>query len=245
MSQAGRDVVHHLAMGEDAIERLGGLLPDEQVRILDGDHRSLVRRLEPAFDVGQELVLATARPRRTVITRPRFQGDVRPEVLGLTDPKPVPVVLIAITEKTRRRRGGWTVRFDVVDRRTTERLIRRQPPVYDPELMQRDQDRELTVTEIEEAREESFYGTNPSGAVDHLAAVDDDTLKQFSAEASSSGGQTAVAQQLRRERWSLGKRLEAARAEADRRKVNISPQVRVIERQLTAIEKQLYGRKAA
>lgn len=235
MSSLGWDVVRHLDAGEDAIERLGGPLPWEIARIRAGDYAPIVRRLEPAFRVGQECVLARS------ITRAQLVRDGRGRPTGEVIPRQVrPTLVIRVTDILRTARGLWSVPFSVVDRRDPVRMLRRTPPAQDIE----NAGAEVTPDEEAKARIESSYGASPKQAVDELEAVDDFTLKRFAAEARAI--EQVVAQRAhqeaaseRRATTSLEKDLADTLAQAERLGIDTTSVRFVTERQIAKLRDRL------
>lgn len=126
-----------------------------------GDYSTIRRELEPEFEEGQRIVLSYSHPRGALV-RDHYTGK---EILY---PKaaPEPLFWITIKDVKRHKDGSWRVRFHVTDRRQKIRMVRRTPPAHgqgNPET----------------AREESAYTSTPTQAVDHLEAVDDESLDRL------------------------------------------------------------------
>lgn len=129
-----------------------------------GDYSTIRRDLEPEFEEGQRIVLSYSHPRGALV-RDHYTGK---EILY---PKaaPEPLFWITVKDVKRHKDGSWRVRFHVADRRQKIRMVRRTPPAHgqgDPET----------------AREESAYTSTPTQAVDHLEAVDDESLDRLTTE---------------------------------------------------------------
>jgi hypothetical protein len=165
VSSLGWRVVHAIDERYRQGQRRGEVQLWERSRILAGDYSPIVRDLQPAMEKGSTHVLSWSRP----------TGSVDQQGEGLPKAPPEPLFWIVITRVVRHKNGTWRISFDIHDRREPRRLIRRKPPAMpfgdeseiDPEL----------------ARVESAYTGNPKAAVDHLEAVDDDTLGKFTKEA--------------------------------------------------------------
>lgn len=199
------------------------ILPGERGRILAGDYSPLVRKDEPKFDKGAELILSMARPRA-------HWDDVTKHVV---QPDPWPTFWIVVTAVVRKAKGGWSVHFDVHDARTDRRLIRRRPPVYGAAAMTHD--REAPV-DVEAARKASHYTTDPRQAVDDLEAVDDATLDQYAADARINraiGDADAVDERLSViARLPLRDRARALERLATERGVDTRADLKALERRL-------------
>jgi hypothetical protein len=89
------------------------------------------------------------------------------------------------------------------------------------------------------------YTTSPRRAADDAEVVDEATASKYAGQARLGAEQQAAINQARRERHELEQRLSRAREEAELRGVDISSPLRVIERQLAAIERRVYEGKAA
>ena len=76
-----------------------------------------------------------------------------------------------IRRVVRRRRGGWSVQFDVEDRREPTRLLKRTPPRYSADLMEPRSQGAARPAEIDKARIEGAYTANRTAAVDVAEAV--------------------------------------------------------------------------
>lgn len=154
--------------------------------------------------------------------------------------------------QVRRAKSGWWLIYEVTDHRDPPRLLRRTPgiPRGDFDAVRQSFDEygypaAPTPEAIREAARESAYTTIPGPLADAGEAVDELTQRRLTAEAHRDKIQGATLAQLRRERHELEQRLERARLEADRRGVDISSSLRVIERQLLKIEQRVYHGKAA
>lgn len=239
-----RAVLAHIDAGWEVVERLNLVLPDERKRILAGDHSPIIREQRPHFLIGDVRVLAATPPQRSYAEPVRGgTGEEIAPAQVLVSPAEE-LLAIRITAVTMRKAGGWSVRYDVIDRRQPKRLLRSKPPVFDPDLMKRDQVKPPSAEEEDEAREESSYTGNPAGAIEGAGpGLDDVELKVVTDDA--------------RRRWELGRvgyledrsnqpvleRLRLALLEARECKVNVSSRVRVIERQVQLIESDLVDRR--
>lgn len=237
MSYLGRDVIRHLRHGEDAIERLGGPLPWEVARIRAGDWSPIVRRLEPAFEVGGRFVISSAHHRPQLV-----RDDARRPTGEVVPRRRLPRLIIEVADVRRTAKGGWAVPFHVEDRRDPVRRLRRIPPVV--ELDPVDPNRELTPGEELKASRESAYGGAPQGAVDDLEGVDDLTLRRFAAEARAieiavAGHHDHRDAERRRGRQSLERDLADALAEAERMGVDTTSVRFVTERAIARLRRRL------
>lgn len=182
MSSIGWQIVHAIDERYAAGQRRGEVQPWERSRILAGDFSAITREYEPeeivvfededgneeskgGFIAGAVHVLSWSRP----------IGSVDEETRSGIKPPPEPLFWIEIRKVVRHKSGIWRVLFDVHDRRMHKRLIRRKPPAM-PFGDETEMDDDL-------ARVEGAYTANPKAAIDHLEAVDDDTLKKFTKEA--------------------------------------------------------------
>lgn len=241
MVTVGRAVVAHLRAGEDAIERLGGPLPWEIVRIRHGDYAPIVRRLEPAFEVGSRFVIATAYHRPQLVKERR---DGRMEPTGEVIPaRRRPTLTIEIAGLRRTAKGLWSVRFHVEDQRDPVRRLRRVPPAQ--ELGEaHDFSKPLTGEEEETARLESAYGGSPKSEVDDQEAVDDQALGRFTAEAKAieivaEAAHNHRAAAERRRTKSLEQDLADALALAEQKGIDTSSVRFITERQIARLRRRL------
>lgn len=222
VSQAARLLIEHLGFSEDAIERLGGPLPWETTRIREGDYTPIVRRLEPAFEVGRSFVISTS------YHRPQLVRDDRRRPTGAVIPAMrIPTLTITMLDLRRTARGLWSAPFNVDDRRHVVRRLRRLPPVL--ELDDVDPDRELTPEELELARVESAYGGSPRAVVDDQEGVEDDDLVRFTTEARGRDELREIIEHPERvaERDLLTKqnKLRKLQQEARRHRIDITPEL--------------------
>lgn len=102
-------------------------------------------------------------------------------------------------------------------------------------------------------RKTNGYGESVEGALpvdpDHPAfepeGVSEEDQREITREADERFRQGRLGFLASRERLGLGDRLDDVLEEARRQGLNISPKVRVIERQIQAMERQLYERSRA
>lgn len=238
-----RAVLAHVDTGWEVVERLNLVLPDERKRILAGDHSPLIREQRPHFLLGDVRVLAATRPQRSYAESVRggTGEEIAPAQVLVTPGEEL--VAIRITAITPRKAGGWSVRFDVIDRRQPKRLLRSKPPVFDADLMKRDQVKPPDSEEEAEAREESNYTGNPAGALDAGVGLDDVELKVVTDNARRRWESGRVGYLEDRANQPVLERLRLALLEAREQKVNVSSRVRVIERQVQLIESDLVDRR--
>lgn len=131
---------------------------EQRERLLEGNYNPLRFKTKPfGCEPGSVYVLNWQRELRSTDN----QGNVI-----VVDRQP----LRWITVRTAQRRpdGDWLVRFDVTDRRHPVRLVRRKPPATPTSGKERG-----------DAREQSAYTSDRKAAVDHLEAIDEDTLKKY------------------------------------------------------------------
>lgn len=241
MSSVGWEIVAHLRNGEDAIERLGGLLPWEAARIRRGEYAPLVRRLEPAFTVGQRCVIATARYRPQLVRESPAPGR-RPEPTGEVIPaRRVPTLLIEIAGLRRTARGLWSVRFHVDDRRDPVMRVRRLPPAMGEGI---DYAKDPTPEEEHAARIESAYGGSPKGQVDDQEGVPVEVTEQYATEAQAieilalaAHDHKAAAE--RRRQKSLEQDLADALRAAEQKGIDTSSVRFITERQIARLRRRL------
>lgn len=94
------------------------LTQHERSRIVAGDYSALRRDQEPKLgEYGCCIVLVWSQPLRI------SDGQGNAVIISRR-----PLFWIEVTGWTRKRRGGWAVRFDVVDHRDPRLLLRRTPP---------------------------------------------------------------------------------------------------------------------
>lgn len=131
-------------------ERLG-LSREQEKRLIAGDYSDLTFEKKPTVEPGYCYVLSWAKA---------YQVDD-----GQGNKKKIPAKplrWIQVTNVVPKRRGGFTVSFDVYDNRDPDRFIRRTPPVVVPI---RDE-KPPTAHALSKASEESNYTANPASAVE-------------------------------------------------------------------------------
>lgn len=245
MSSRGRDVVAHVRHGEDAIERLGGLLPWEAERIRRGNYASIVRRLEPAFTVGQRCVVATAYHRPQLIRESPAPG-IRPVPTGEVIPaRRVPSLTIEIAGLRRTAKGLWSVGFHVDDRRDPVRRIRRVPPPLTLTTGDADAyDHDPTAEEEYQARIESAYGGSSKGSVDDQEGVPVEVTEQYATEAAAveivvAAAHDHKAAEERRKQKSLEQDLADALRAAEQKGIDTTSVRFITERQIARLRRRL------
>lgn len=219
MSYPGRQALRHIERTWIAYQRSGRLHHDEIVRIRRGDHSPLRREHEPAFTAGTRHILAFARART-------YYDELTGEVVRVPA---TPSMWVIVGKPVRKARGGWSVPLvEVVDHRERSRYIRRKPPVMTPGTER--------AESAAEAHEQSNYQHTPVGAVDELAAVDDDTLAVFAAEAQVKrllADHTDTEAKLAAvKRLPERQRLNELRKLAESRGIDVRDDVRAFERRI-------------
>lgn len=151
-----------------------------------------------------------------------------------------PLHWIKVTAVARRARGGWVVRFDVVDHRSRRRLVRARTPKYTAEVMREDLTRPPGESEKDLAREQSHYTSNVASAVDHLEAVPRDHVPPDQAQLHRRQKQAL------RERApsSIGAQLDAMLADARTGQIDVHNRLGKIKRELRLLERDLSERAA-
>lgn len=224
-------------------EREPRVLPDERARILGGDTSAIVRHVDAPFEPGQTEVLSWSRRVRSFDAETQRVVEIPRRSL----------FEIAVVAKTKRRAGGCSVRFNVFDRRPKTRLVRVAPPVYDADLMKRDQPddpmglvqaKELDASETAKAREESAYTTSPTNAVDELEAVDDLELVRQRHLADSSWLSLKAREERRARVKTLASRMRTVESHAALLDADASPFLDAIESKIHEFEAELAEMKA-
>lgn len=157
-------------------------------------------------------------------------------------------VELKVTAVRRRRSGGWSLQYELLDRRDPRRILRRTPGIYSvtsDDFDDHGDPKPLDADELGRASELSSYTGGGSSLADAGEAVDAKTQERFTQQATERLALDHMLAEMRRERYELEKRLERARADAELRGVDISSPLRVIERQLAKIERRVYEGKAA
>lgn len=163
------------------------------------------------------------------------------------------VSLRVLTIRHRKGGKGWSLHYEVQDRRDPVRLLRRTPAITDESYDQIRRGLEEhdgyppppTDDVLAKAARESAYTGAPSSLSDAGEAVDEVTQRRLTQQAHDNRDHQEVVNQARRERHELAHRLDRVRADAELRGVDISSPMRVIERQLAKIERRVYDGKAA
>lgn len=162
-------------------------------------------------------------------------------------------VSLRVLHVNTRKGGGWSLHYELQDRRDPVRLLRRTPGISDESYDQIRRGLEEndgypappTDDVLAKAALESAYTGAPSSLSDAGEAVDEVAQRRITQQAFDNRGQQDVLNQARRERHELAHRLDRVRADADLRGVDISSSMRVIERQLAKIERRIYQGRAA
>jgi len=121
------------------------LTREERNRIMAGDYRPITRTDDSGWRKGMNYILSWSHPR----------GSRDADGAALPPPPRRPLHWIEVTSVRRKKRGGFTVRFDVYDKREQVLLLRAK----------------------------MGYTSNPKEAVDHLEVHDDEVAKRHRAEA--------------------------------------------------------------
>lgn len=82
-----------------------------------------------------------------------------------------PLHWIEVTHVVPRKKGGFTVRYDVMDKRDPCRFVRRTPPQMTDEIMRADLRRHPNEDATTQASEQSNYSSNRISAVDDIESV--------------------------------------------------------------------------
>lgn len=163
-------------------------------------------------------------------------------------------VSLKVLAVRRRRRGGWSLQYELHDRRHVPRLLRRTPGIHDEDFDairegfdEHGYPSEPTPDVLKDAARQSSYTSapGPGALTDAGEAVDERTQEEFTKQAQTADH---LREQRRRERFekrATVERLAAARAEALARGIDISQHERVILDRIDRIERQLGKHRAA
>lgn len=128
----------------------------------------------------------------------------------------------------------WRLRYEVRDRRDPVRLLRRTPPVVPPR-----KDEHPDAEAVKRAARESAYTSSHRSAVDDAGeAVDEKTQEGFTKDARERFRADLEAERERRKRLPLSEQLDQAEADAKARKVDVSGDLRVIEKRIDAMKRK-------
>lgn len=169
---------------------------------------------------------------------PHTPGDEFTIVKGLT---------LRVLEIRSPKGGGWSLRYELTDKRDPVRNLRRTPGIFHVTHDDLDEHGEVkppTAEELKRAAEQSAYTTGPDG-MDAGEGVDDLTQRRFTAEAQKTD---TLREQKRRERYekrTLHERYLAAKAEAAARHIDLSHHERVIADRVDRMERALGKDRAA
>lgn len=157
---------------------------------------------------------------------------------------------LRVLEVLRRRKGGWSLRYELIDRRDPPKLLKRTPRAQDFDAIRRGFDEHgfptpLTPDAERQAAKESAYDSRPGSLSDAGEAVDDETQDRFSGGARTADHLRGQKRWQQFERRNTLERLAAAKAEAVARSIDISHHERVIADRVDRIERQLGKGKAA
>jgi hypothetical protein len=137
---------------------------EQRERLLEGNYSALKFKTKPfGCEPGSVYVLNWQRELRSTDD----QGNVI-----VVDRQPLRWITVRSVQRRPLMSEGsganWVVKFDVTDRRHPVRLVRRKPPATP-----------TTGDDKKNSREESAYTSDRKAAVDHLEAIDEDTLKKY------------------------------------------------------------------
>jgi hypothetical protein len=133
---------------------------EQRSRILAGHYDPLKFDQKPECQEGDRYVLTWSKARQL------DDGQGNKKVVGRE-----PTHWITVRKINRKRRGGFTVEFDVVDKRDPSRFVRRNPPQMTDQLLREDNRRPPTEDATTQASEQSQYSSDRRSAVDELEAV--------------------------------------------------------------------------
>lgn len=204
----------------------------QRTRLFAGDTSPLTFEAKPTCKVGDRYVISWSQP------KPTFDAETGKVV----EYDKEPTLWITVTRVVRRARGGWTVRFDIVDRRQPRRLLRGVPPFSDPERARQDELMPPTADETRDAAEESAYTANPGSSIDHLDAVP--AGYSHPDAATLQRRQQAVLAEATRSRLSLGGQLDSLLQDARDRRADVRNRANKIEREIELLKKDLERRAA-
>lgn len=238
------------------------LTRQERAAFFDGKRPSLTRDKEPACEKGDLYVLSWSRPKP--YSQPAWCRRCNSQLPLNSQGKPKQFCDYCGSEAveqaqtfrshreplywlrvTRVKRSGtaeeWEILYELVDRRTPKRWLRKRPPAraVEPDT------KALGASEIQAAAEQSAYQTTARGALDKQEAVDAETQAGFSKDASERDTELRRRRLEERRKLSLGARLRLVQRDAKARNVDITSKERVIERHLERVERQLIEQEAA
>lgn len=147
----------------------------ERLAVIGGQISPIQRDREPGVVKGQQVTLLSSPEKRTPLyhelDRLRMTGEV-----SVTPKRPL--LVMTITGKRRRRKGGWEIVFDVWDGRDREFYVRRTPPATPM-----GETREPTQEEIDIARFEGAYTSDVRQAVEPAPATLTDKERKIAMQA--------------------------------------------------------------
>lgn len=209
------------------------LAREQRTRLLAGDYRPLIFVDKPDCETGTIYVLSRSHP------KPMDDG-----LGGTFTPPSEPTLWVRVTTVTRRKAGGWAVRFDVFDHRDPRRLVRATPPRYSPELRREDAKRKLGEDEIAAAAEQSFYTSDPRAALDPLDAPPKGWKSPDLQDLERK--QAKLLNDAQRGRLSLGRQLDSLLADARSARADVRNRAKKIEREIELLKRDLdEGERAA
>lgn len=219
---------------------------EERDRILAGDISPVLREDEPDCERGEKIVLKWSRKVSRVdhhqleheqrrAGERHLPADVVQKHISITPP--TPLVIVTITGKRRRTKGGWSVSYDLADLRQSARMPRRVPP----NRQHGDYiEKPLTETEIAKASEESNYTSSYRDAADHLDSPEPEHLNVIAMEARKRFAEHQRAEKaeetMRNDLRRINARMKAACIRAVRMGVDPTALLGRFERELAELE---------
>lgn len=166
------------------------------------------------------------------------------ECPGITGTGPCPVKKDDVIQVAKRleirvvrvdpKASGWKLHYEVWDRRDPVRLVRRTPPVVAPA-----RDDHPDAEAIRRAAQESAYTSSPRSAIsDAGEAVDEATAARYAQENRKRFKDDLEAERERRKRLPLSEQLERVVEDAQRRKADVSGDLRVIQKRIDAMQRK-------
>jgi hypothetical protein len=166
-------------------------------------------------------------------------------------------VRLTVLQVRTRKGGGWSLQYEVSDRRDAPRILRRTPGIHHvtkDDLDDNGDPKPLTADEIHRAAMDSAYTGRPTSLSDAGEAVDEKTQRRFSELARDRKAQLRLLRDAERQLQTAGQRLARVRREAEVMGVDLRRQEARLRgageeaRQLEAIgamERKLASRRAA
>lgn len=150
-------------------------------------------------------------------------------------------VSLRVLQVRPRKGGGWSLHYELQDRRDPVRLLLRTPPVVVPD----GDETPPTPDALARAAQESAYTGSPFAAIEDAGeAVDEKTQERFSEEAREGFRSQLERERREREARRLDERLRAVERLAAEKGIDISRKLTSIERRIESAEREV-GRDAA